>query len=84
MEPANETIVRTADLHPSGGASPGLNGKRPLPRVKTGWAELDPADERKRADGEARSEPKANEANWWAHQDLNLGPCGYEPRALTN
>ena len=21
---------------------------------------------------------------WWAHQDLNLGPTGYEPVALTN
>ena len=21
---------------------------------------------------------------WWAHQDLNLGPLGYEPIALTN
>jgi hypothetical protein len=22
--------------------------------------------------------------DWWAHQDLNLGPLGYEPIALTN
>ena len=21
---------------------------------------------------------------WWAHQDSNLGPTGYEPVALTN
>jgi hypothetical protein len=21
--------------------------------------------------------------SWWAHQDLNLGPLGYEPIALT-
>ena len=21
--------------------------------------------------------------DWWAHQDLNLGPLGYEPIALT-
>ncbi len=21
--------------------------------------------------------------SWWAHQDLNLGPFGYEPTALT-
>jgi hypothetical protein len=21
---------------------------------------------------------------WWAHQDLNLGPTGYEPAALTD
>jgi hypothetical protein len=21
--------------------------------------------------------------SWWAHQDLNLGPFGYEPIALT-
>jgi len=21
---------------------------------------------------------------WWAHQDSNLGPSGYEPAALTN
>jgi hypothetical protein len=21
---------------------------------------------------------------WWAHQDSNLGPSGYEPVALTN
>ena len=22
--------------------------------------------------------------NWWAHQDSNLGPTGYEPVALAN
>ena len=22
--------------------------------------------------------------NWWAHQDLNLGPIDYESTALTN
>ncbi len=22
--------------------------------------------------------------SWWAHQDSNLGPTGYEPAALTN
>lgn len=25
-----------------------------------------------------------NESDWWAHKDLNLGPIGYEPSALTN
>ncbi len=25
-----------------------------------------------------------NSQVWWAHQDLNLGPFGYEPTALTN
>ena len=24
------------------------------------------------------------EKNWWAHQDSNLGPTGYEPVALAN
>ncbi len=29
--------------------------------------------------------PKQEPLNgWWAHQDLNLGPLGYEPIALTN
>lgn len=23
-------------------------------------------------------------SDWWAHKDLNLGPIGYEPSALTN
>ena len=26
----------------------------------------------------------SRESIWWPHQDLNLGPTGYEPAALTN
>ena len=28
--------------------------------------------------------PKGSRKDWWAHQDLNLGPTDYESAALTN
>ena len=31
----------------------------------------------------SRSAPLPRGSEWWAHQDSNLGPSGYEPPALT-
>ncbi len=55
--------------------------RTPDPQFPVGW--ISPTATPKSA-GHIPRIYKISMKNWWAHQDLNLGPADYESDALTN